>query len=89
MTYINPKDDSKHQAAKNPYTVFEVLSKSTQRFDLTEKLANYKKIASLEQIVFAKKNEIYVLIYEKVGDHWLDTVYTNPNDCRFVRKCRF
>lgn len=40
----------------NPYILVEVLSKSTESFDKINKLADYQKIESLEQIIFIEPN---------------------------------
>ncbi|TAD97762.1 MAG: hypothetical protein EAZ97_11980 [Bacteroidetes bacterium] len=87
ITFVNPTDDSKHQATPNPTNVFEVLSKSTRNFDLTEKLRNYKNIPSMEQIIFAERKKFKVTVHEKINEIWLETVYTNPNDVFFVADC--
>ncbi|TAD98643.1 MAG: Uma2 family endonuclease, partial [Bacteroidetes bacterium] len=87
MTYINPKDESKHKAGLNPYAIFEVLSPSTRSFDLREKLKNYKNITSVEQIIFAEKTKVKIIFYEKIGENWIEAVYENPNEVIFVADC--
>lgn len=39
----------------NPWLVVEVLSQGTREYDLVEKFANYRKIESLQQIVFVEQ----------------------------------
>ena len=42
-------------AVLNPWLVVEVLSQGTRDYDLVEKLANYRKIASLHHIIFVEQ----------------------------------
>ncbi|TAD97761.1 MAG: hypothetical protein EAZ97_11975 [Bacteroidetes bacterium] len=86
-TFINTTDNSKQKAGSNPNAVFEVLSKSTRSFDLTEKLENYKKIPSLEQIIFAEQRKFEITVYDKMNEIWVKSTYSNPNDVFFVADC--
>ena len=47
----------------NPYIIVEVLSKATQDFDITEKLHEYKRLESLQQVIFVSQNEFCVMNY--------------------------
>lgn len=49
----------------NPYIIVEVLSPSTSDFDLLEKLPNYKRIESLQQIIFVSQKEMTVMSYTR------------------------
>ena len=80
-------EGKKQKAYSNPYSVFEVLSKSTANFDLTEKLKNYKNIESLKQIIFASQTSYEIIFYEKIGKNWVKTTYENPNEVIFIADC--
>ena len=45
-------------ATENPAIIVEVLSRSTRNYDLTSKLSCYKKIESVEHILFVEQNKI-------------------------------
>ncbi|MBO0938167.1 Uma2 family endonuclease [Fibrella sp. HMF5335] len=44
----------------NPILVIEILSKSTQAFDLSDKLEIYKQIPSLKQVLFVSQEQSWV-----------------------------
>ncbi len=47
----------------NPYIMVEVLSPATQKFDLDEKLPEYKHLESLQQIIFVSPRKVFVSTY--------------------------
>ncbi len=49
----------------NPYIIVEVLSPSTSDFDISEKLPNYKRIESLQQIIFVSQKKMTVMSYTR------------------------
>ena len=49
----------------NPYIIMEVLSPSTNDFDLSEKLPNYKRVESLQQIIFVSQKNRIVMSYTR------------------------
>lgn len=61
----------------NPEIVVEVLSKSTRKFDLGEKLSYYKLIPSLQHILFVEQARPYATVYSRtnVPDEWLNHDY--------------
>jgi len=48
-----------------PKLIIEVLSKSTERFDRTEKFLNYQQLTSLEEYVLVNQNKVQVECYRK------------------------
>jgi len=62
---------------KNPEIIVEVLSKSTRKFDLNEKLEYYKLIPSLQYVLFVDQNRPYVITYARTDnpDEWLNRDY--------------
>ncbi|GAB4000372.1 hypothetical protein GCM10028807_53140 [Spirosoma daeguense] len=62
---------------KNPEIVVEVLSKSTRKFDLEEKLSYYKLIPSLQHILFVDQYRPFASVYTRtdVPDEWLNHDY--------------
>ena len=61
----------------NPEIVVEVLSKSTRKFDLGEKLSYYKLIPSLQHILFVEQTRPYASVYSRtnVPDEWMNHDY--------------
>jgi Uma2 family endonuclease len=55
----------------NPSIVIEVLSQGTREYDLIEKFNNYKKIPSLEQIIFVEQYWSQVMTYIRQPNSWL------------------
>ena len=63
------------EATVNPFTVIEVLSLSTRGFDLGPKLHNYKKIQSLQEVVFVEPEKALVSVFKRdqVPYQWINT----------------
>ncbi|RIV21483.1 Uma2 family endonuclease [Fibrisoma montanum] len=62
---------------QNPEIIVEVLSKSTRRFDLMEKLTYYKLIPSLQYMLFVDQDRPFASVYSRtnVPDEWLNHDY--------------
>lgn len=62
---------------KNPEIVVEVLSKSTRKFDMGEKLSYYKLIPSLQHILLIDQTRPFASVYSRTGvpDEWLNHDY--------------
>lgn len=60
---------------KNPILVVEILSKSTQAFDLGDKLEDYKLIPSLQQVLFVSQEQPWISSYvrSEMPGVWLNT----------------
>ena len=69
-----PADDDSH-VVRQPKLIIEVLSPSTSRNDRGDKLANYKRIPSVEEIVYIEQDwpEIFVV---RRSDRWKRHHYT-------------
>ena len=65
----------------NPKIIVEILSPSTRDFDQSEKLTDYKKLESVEQIIFLEQNEIHVQTYmRQSSNQWLNLDFFNNED---------
>lgn len=62
---------------KNPEIVVEILSKSTRKFDMGEKLSYYKLIPSLQHILLVDQTRPFASVYSRTGvpDEWLNHDY--------------
>lgn len=69
-------------AELNPVLLFEVLSLSTRAHDFGTKLPCYKKIPSLNQIIFIEQHNMEVILFERLEglNRWLETTLTQPDD---------
>jgi len=59
----------------NPLLIVEVLSPSTKRTDLTEKLDNYTNIASLLEYVVVSQETPHIIVYRRRAS-WQPTAYS-------------
>lgn len=75
-------------ANTNPWLVVEVLSPSTVEKDWSKKLPNYKKIPSLQHILYIEQNRPFVTIYTRKGktNKWENTDYDDLNDFVVLNK---
>ena len=55
---------------RNPSIIVEVLSDSTEKFDRTEKLRNYRTIPSLELYVLLEQDSILAEVFSKQPEGW-------------------
>jgi Uma2 family endonuclease len=70
----DPEDNDSH-IVRQPKLIVEILSPSTARVDSGEKLANYKRIPSVEEIVLIEQDwpEIFVT---RRSDQWQKHLHT-------------
>lgn len=65
----------------NAHIIVEVLSKSTRKFDLTDKLEDYKLISSLQQIIYFDQSSVSASTYiRKSNNEWLNIDYKSLTD---------
>ena len=62
--------DPRQRTALNPQVLVEVLSPSTEDYDRGEKLAHYKRIPSLREVVLIAHDERRVELWSRVDDAW-------------------
>ena len=62
--------DRKAQTVMNPRVVVEVLSPSTEVYDRGEKLAHYKRIESLQDIVLVAHDQHQIEVWHREGEVW-------------------
>ncbi len=69
-----PGDDDSH-VVHNPRLIIEVLSDSTSRIDRTDKLTNYKRIPTVEEIVLIEQEWPEILVFRR-AERWKRNLYT-------------
>ncbi len=67
------RDRDDPDAIANPVLLVEVLSPSTEEYDRGEKLDHYKRLDSLEEVVFVAHDEWRVDVIQKRGSEWVST----------------
>jgi Uma2 family endonuclease len=78
------------KATMNPSVVIEVLSDSTAEFDKTTKTRCYKKVKSIQQIIFVNQTDKYVRTLKKTNDEriWLEIDAYDDDDIVEVGECK-
>lgn len=71
---IDCSPDSEYFAEK-PVIIVEVLSKATRKLDLTDKLADYKKIDSLQAYVLVEQYDKEIRLYRRSNDWQLESYF--------------
>jgi Uma2 family endonuclease len=61
-------DTEDPNAVTNPTVIVEVLSKSTERYDRTDKLVHYRRIPSLRDYLLVSQTEVRVEHYRRNDD---------------------
>jgi Uma2 family endonuclease len=69
-----PGDDDSH-VVHNPRLIVEVLSESTSRIDRTDKLTNYKRIPTVEEIVLIEQDWPEILVFRR-SERWRRNLFT-------------
>lgn len=76
---LDPDDDKGHTAT-NPTLLVEVLSPSTERYDRGEKLAHYKQIPSLREVMLVAHDERRVNLWRRTDTEWTQLVFRDGQD---------
>lgn len=64
----------------NPVLIAEILSKSTQNYDRSEKFATYRTIPTFKEYLLVDQYRIHVEHYVKTGvNQWTFSEYDDPN----------
>ncbi len=71
---FDPEDPKGHTAV-NPILLVEVLSPSTEDYDRGEKLAHYKRIDSLREVMLVAHDERRVELWRRTGTHWTQLTF--------------
>lgn len=77
FNYVKGRDDT----ITNPITVFEILSKSTQNYDLGDKFDAYRELESFEEYLVVDQYSVFVRHFQKIGqDEWKLHIYHKLED---------
>lgn len=78
-----PKENlpAKDYVIYQPLLITEVLSDSTRKYDLTDKLIQYQKISTLQYYLVVEPEKQVIIFYEKEQDgDWNAKTYTELNE---------
>ncbi|SBT05340.1 hypothetical protein ACCAA_200095 [Candidatus Accumulibacter aalborgensis] len=70
--------ESDRYVKRSPVLVAEVLSASTAAFDIGEKFATYRQLASLREYVLIDQERIRIQVYRRLDEHW----FVHSRRCR-------
>lgn len=69
------------RVAADPVVVIEILSASTTRSDEDEALGQYRRLPSLDTIVFVDPQAETTRVIQRLGFHsWRDDLFAQPHD---------
>lgn len=73
----------------NPSVIFEILSRSTRKYDKLEKFSLYRSISSFNEYILIDSEKIEIEQYVKNNDStWTLTVYNNSEQTFIIQKIK-
>ncbi|MEX0270819.1 Uma2 family endonuclease [Leptolyngbyaceae cyanobacterium UHCC 1019] len=71
--------ESRKDVVLNPKLIIEVLSKSTQNYDRTDKFRYYRSISEFQEYLLVSQYEMYVEHHTKTDDGWVLREYESDS----------
>ena len=79
-------EDDKFDTAKNPATIFEVMSGSSSQYDSGNKFLYYQRIPSLQEYILIDSRKKFVVVYRRQTiDMWKIETLEDPNSVIYIR----
>ncbi|HEV8680860.1 MAG TPA: Uma2 family endonuclease [Stellaceae bacterium] len=66
------------QLLRAPFLIVEILSPSTTSFDRSQKVADYRRIGSVDEILLIESEMIFAEILRREGDRWITEIVQGP-----------
>ena len=63
---------------RDPILIVEILSPSTTAFDRQTKVPDYRRIASVQEILLVDSESVFAEILRREGDHWITEIVQGP-----------
>jgi len=63
---------------RKPILIVEILSPSTTAFDRQTKVPDYRRIASVEEILLIDSESVFAELLRREGDHWITEIVQGP-----------
>ena len=67
-----------HQLLQDPLLIVEILSPGTAMYDRQTKVADYRRIPSVEEILLIDSASIFVEVLRREGDRWITEIIRGP-----------
>lgn len=72
--------NSREHWVEEPRLVVEILSRSTQKADMTGKLAFYRSLPSIDEILLVRHDQRWCELWQRVGENWLIKDYIGTSE---------
>ena len=84
-------EDSIKDTVKNPTIIFEILSASTENYDMGKKMMFYMQIESLQQYIMIDSKKVHIQIITKREEErtWKFDEFSNTEDNVFIEPIQF
>jgi Uma2 family endonuclease len=66
------------QLVEDPLLIVEILSPATAMYDRHTKVADYRRIASVEEILLIDSTSIFAEVLRREGDRWITEIVRGP-----------
>jgi Uma2 family endonuclease len=76
MTCEPPQPDDR--LIREPVLIVEILSPSTAAFDRQGKVPDYRRIASVQEILLIDSESVFAEALRRDGDHWITEIVQGP-----------
>ncbi len=63
---------------REPVLIVEILSPSTAAFDRQAKVPDYRRIASVQEILLIDSESVFAEVLRREGDHWITEIVQGP-----------
>ena len=63
---------------RSPILIVEILSPGTAAFDRQTKVADYRGISSVQEILLIDSESIFAEILRREGEHWITEIVQGP-----------
>ena len=76
---------SEDRLIRNPVLIVEILSPSTGRSDLQNKASDYRRIASVQEILLIDSTSIFAEVLRRDGEQWISEIVQGPTATLILR----
>jgi Uma2 family endonuclease len=66
------------QLIQDPLLIVEILSPGTAMFDRQTKVSDYRRIASVEEILLIDSTNVFAEVLRREGDRWITEIVRGP-----------
>jgi Uma2 family endonuclease len=87
LAFVDPPEyfDKNQVLLTNPLIIIEVLSRSTKKYDKTQKFVEYKSLESFQEYILIDPDRCQVDVFFQKAPHlWGDATFTNLTDTIFL-----